>query len=49
MESYVAALSLLNALLTAIAFKDAKSSLNHLGQLEKIWREKGVYFHEQGG
>jgi len=47
MESYVAALSLLNALVTAIAYGEKRSSLKHLGELERLWREKGVYFDEE--
>lgn len=47
MESYVAALSLLNGLVTAMAYLDSDYSLQQLGELERVWREKGIYFPEE--
>ena len=47
MESFTAALSLVNALVTAVAYLDGQNSLDHLRKLERIWEEKGVYLHSE--
>jgi len=44
MESFVSALSLLNAVVTGVAFLDGEKSLTRLRHLERLWEEKGVYF-----
>lgn len=46
MESFVAALSLLNALVTALAYTEGDESMRRLGNLEEMWRQKGVYFQD---
>ncbi len=47
MESFTAPLSLINALVTAVAYLDGQNSLDHLRKLERIWEEKGVYLHSE--
>ncbi len=47
MESFVAALSLLNAVVTAIAFVDGKKSIGRLKRLEQLWAEKSIYYRDE--
>jgi DNA-binding MurR/RpiR family transcriptional regulator len=47
-ESYVAALSLINALVTGVAFLDRANTMRHLKQMEDLWDEKGVYYANDG-
>ena len=42
-ESFTAATSLINALLTAISIQDPKKTLRILREREALWEEKGVY------
>ena len=42
-ESFTAATSLVNALLTAMSIQDPKKTLRILRQREALWEEKGVY------
>jgi DNA-binding MurR/RpiR family transcriptional regulator len=42
-ESFTAATSLVNALLTAISIQDPKKTLRILREREALWEEKGVY------
>jgi DNA-binding MurR/RpiR family transcriptional regulator len=42
-ESFTAATSLVNALLTAISIQDPEKTLRILGEREALWEEKGVY------
>ena len=48
-ESFVAAMSLLNAILAAISFLGGQETLNHLEKLEKIWDERGIYLLDSKG
>ena len=43
-ESYVTILSLLNALVTAIAFLDGKKAVKQLRRMEQLWEEKNIYY-----
>lgn len=43
-ESFVAPLSLVNALLTAVALRNKEAVLQKLGHLEDTWLAQGVYF-----
>lgn len=44
MESFVAALSILNSLVTGIAYLDGERSFEGLTRLEQFWDKKDVYF-----
>jgi len=48
MESFVAAFSLLNAVITAVAFLEGKACLEGLGRMERLWEKQGVYYQVQG-
>jgi len=43
-ESYVTVLSLLNALVTAMAFLDGKNAVKQLRRMEQLWEEKNIYY-----
>jgi DNA-binding MurR/RpiR family transcriptional regulator len=45
-ESYVASLSLINALATGVAFLDGSGGLAQLKGLEEVWAEKKIYHTE---
>ena len=42
-DSLVAPLSLINAIITAVGLARKDEAFRHLGQLEQIWSEEGVY------
>ncbi len=44
LESFVAALSLINAIVTGIAFLEGKATLARLSHLEELWRKRRVYY-----
>lgn len=44
-ESFIGALSLINALVTAVAAKDEAKSLEALKNQEQIWEKFGIYFN----
>jgi len=46
-ESYVAALSVLNAVVTGIAFMDGSQAFDGLKRLESLWKDKGVYYEAE--
>ncbi len=46
-ESYVPILSLLNALVTAIAFLDGKKAVKQLRRMEHLWEEKNIYYQTE--
>ena len=46
-ESYVAALSVLNAVVTGIAFMDGGKTFEQLKSLELLWKERDVYYEGQ--
>ncbi len=46
MESFTAALSLINSLVTGLAFKGKKNSLEILKEIEATWARQGVYWKE---
>jgi len=46
-ESYVAALSVLNAVVTGIAFTDGSQAFDGLKRLESLWKDKGVYYEAE--
>ncbi len=48
LESFVAALSLLNAIVTGIAFLEGRHALNRLSRLERLWKQRNVYYPEEG-
>lgn len=48
LESFVAALSLINAVATGIAFLDGDQSLDRLRKLERSWQERDIYYRETG-
>jgi hypothetical protein len=39
----VASLSLVNALVTGVAFLDGPKTLERLRRLERVWKERNVY------
>ena len=43
-ESYVAALSILNALVTGVAFMDGSKAFARLKRMEILWKSRGVYY-----
>jgi len=45
-ESFTAALSLVNALVTALAFKSRADNMQILGEMEDVWERQGVYWEE---
>ncbi|SEN12273.1 MurR/RpiR family transcriptional regulator [Lihuaxuella thermophila] len=45
LDSFVAPLSLINALLTAVAQHNKKEISQHLHEMEKLWEAEGVYYH----
>lgn len=47
MESFVAALSLLNALVTGVAFLDGEKSILGLRRMEKLWETRGIYYQNR--
>jgi DNA-binding MurR/RpiR family transcriptional regulator len=47
-ESFTAATSLINALLTAMSIQDPEKTLRILRQREALWEEKGVYLSNTG-
>ena len=48
-ESFTAATSLINALLTAMSLQDPGKTLRILRQREALWEEKGIYTTNPGG
>ncbi len=46
-ESFVAALSILNALVTSVAFMDGQKTLERLRRMERLWEEKNIYFQTE--
>lgn len=46
MESFTAALSLVNAIVTALAFKSRENTMETLRGMEESWAERGVYWDE---
>jgi DNA-binding MurR/RpiR family transcriptional regulator len=46
-ESFTAPLSLINALATALAVRDQKTTLASLKELETIWRIQKIYYHRE--
>jgi len=46
LESFVAALSLINAIVTGIAFLEGRQTLVRLSRLERMWKERHVYYPE---
>lgn len=46
-ESFVAPLSLVNALVTAVALKDRKATLARLASLEKTWQVNDIYYFKE--
>ncbi len=43
-ESFTAALSIVNALVTALAFKSGKDNMQTLLEMERVWEREGVYW-----
>lgn len=43
-ESFTAALSLVNALVTALAFKNEADNMQTLNEMENLWEREGVYW-----
>ena len=43
MESFVAPLSLLNALVSGVAFLDGEKSISGLRRMEELWESRGIY------
>lgn len=46
-ESYVTILSLINALVTAIAFLDGEKAVAQLRRMERLWEEKNIYYRPE--
>ena len=44
MESFVAPLSLLNALVNGVAFLDGQKSIVGLRRMEELWESRGIYY-----
>jgi DNA-binding MurR/RpiR family transcriptional regulator len=42
-ESYTAMVSLMNALVTAVAFLDGEKAMRQLRRMEQLWEEKNIY------
>lgn len=47
-ESFTAALSLINAVVTALGIRDQKTTLASLQELEKIWTGQEIYYQPKG-
>lgn len=45
-ESFTAALSLVNALVTALAFASGRDNMQTLREMEKVWEREGVYWRD---
>jgi DNA-binding MurR/RpiR family transcriptional regulator len=45
-ESFTAALSLVNALVTALAFKSGNENIQTLREMESVWEREGVYWKD---
>jgi DNA-binding MurR/RpiR family transcriptional regulator len=45
-ESFTSALSLVNALVTALAFKSRADTLEILSEMESVWEREGVYWKD---
>jgi DNA-binding MurR/RpiR family transcriptional regulator len=46
-ESYVCMLSLVNALVTALAFMEGTRAIDHLKRMEMLWEEKNIYYQAE--
>jgi DNA-binding MurR/RpiR family transcriptional regulator len=46
-ESYVAALSVLNALVTGVAFMDGAKAFARLKRMEIVWKARGIYYETE--
>ncbi|HYB20866.1 MAG TPA: MurR/RpiR family transcriptional regulator [Thermodesulfobacteriota bacterium] len=46
-ESFTAPLSLINALATALAVRDQKTTLASLQEMETIWKTQKIYYHRE--
>jgi DNA-binding MurR/RpiR family transcriptional regulator len=46
-ESFTAPLSLINAVVTALAVRDQKTTLASLQELETVWRTQKIYYHRE--
>ncbi len=46
-ESYVTILSLINALVTAVAFLDGEKAVTQLRRMEELWEEKSIYYRAE--
>jgi len=46
MESFTAALSLVNAIVTALAFKNRENTIETLREMEESWAARGVYWED---
>jgi DNA-binding MurR/RpiR family transcriptional regulator len=46
-ESYVTILSLINALVTAVAFLDGEKAVTQLRRMEQLWEEKNIYYRAE--
>jgi DNA-binding MurR/RpiR family transcriptional regulator len=47
LDSFVAPLSLINALLTAVARMNRQEITHHLQKMEKLWEQEGIYYSEK--
>lgn len=45
-ESFTASLSLVNALVTALAFKSRDDNIHTLSEMESLWEREGVYWED---
>jgi DNA-binding MurR/RpiR family transcriptional regulator len=45
-ESFTASLSLVNALVTALAFKSRDDNIHALSEMESLWEREGVYWKD---
>jgi len=46
-ESYVTILSLINALVAAVAFLDGEKAVTQLRRMEQLWEEKNIYYRAE--
>ena len=46
MESFTAALSLVNAIVTALAFKSRENTVKNLREMEEAWAARGIYWDD---
>ncbi len=46
MESFTAALSLLNAIVTALAFRKDEETIQALREMEESWAQRGIYWED---